>query len=100
MRRTLARNALALGALTLPLILPASAAGQTTNEDLLREIQALKEGQQQLRQEIQALKDKLKAPAAAPAGPNVAGKVFDLGANPVKGDPGARLTLVEFTDYQ
>ncbi len=39
-------------------------------------------------------------PAARPKGPDVKGKVFDLGANPVKGDPAAKVTLVEFTDYQ
>ena len=39
-------------------------------------------------------------PATAPRGPNVAGKIFDLGDNPVKGDDGAKIALLEFTDYQ
>ena len=80
-----------------------TARGQTSNEDLRREIEALKKGQQEILQQLAEIKRQLQArpPAAAPAvGPDVRDRVFDLGANPVRGEPTARLTLVELTDYQ
>ena len=74
---------------------------QDSNADLRRDIEQLKNGQQQIQQQLQELKRLIQAqPAARPAGPNVAGKVFDLGDNPIKGASSAKLTLVEFTDYQ
>lgn len=90
-----------LGAALLALSLAPAAPGQT-GEDLRQEIEALKEGQQDIRTEIQELKKLLQQRPArrAPSAPDVKGKVFDLGANPVKGQPAAGLTLVEFTDYQ
>ena len=99
MRRALASYALALA---LPLTLAAPAPAQTDDE-LRQQLKALEQGQRQIRQELAELKKLLQqqpAQAPAPSGPNVAGKVFDLGANPVKGEPSAKLTLVEFTDYQ
>ena len=99
MRRRLAGQAVALA---LPLALAAPAFAQSTNDDLRREIESLKQGQEQIRQDLAELKKLLqqRPAAAAPSGPNVAGKVFDIGANPVKGVPSARLTLIEFMDYQ
>ena len=89
--------AVALFALTA---VPAAWA-QTSNTDLRREIEELKQGQQQINQQLQEIKKLLQArPAAAPRGPDVEGKIFDLGDNPVKGASTAKLTLVEFTDYQ
>jgi len=72
---------------------------------LEEQIQELKSGQEAIRQELAEIKRLLQAApanaAARPAaGPNVAGVVFDLGDNPMKGSPEATLTLVEFTDYQ
>ncbi len=76
---------------------------QESDTDLRSEIEQLKQGQQQIQKQIQELKRLVQAqarPAAAPRGPDVAGKEFDLGDNPVKGASTAKLTLVEFTDYQ
>ncbi|HEX9726773.1 MAG TPA: hypothetical protein VGC53_21025 [Vicinamibacteria bacterium] len=42
----------------------------------------------------------VSATAAGPAGPNVQNVVFDLGENLTKGEDTAKLTMVEFTDYQ
>jgi len=79
---------------------PASLA-QDSDQELRQEIEALKQGQQQIRKELQELKTQLKQQkAAAPSGPNVRDQVFDLGGNPVKGLPTAKLTLIEFLDYQ
>ena len=98
MRQRIAGGALAL---TLPLALAAPALAQSSNDDLRREIESLKQGQKQIQQDLAELKKLLQQrPAAAPSGPNVAGKVFDIGVNPVKGVPSARLTLIEFMDYQ
>lgn len=91
-------------ALALALLAGTPALAQKTVDDLAAQIEELKKGQDQIRQQLQQITRQLQqrqAPApAAPSGPQVAGKVFDLGDNPVKGASTAKLTLVEFTDYQ
>ncbi len=84
------------------LLLAPAAFAQTSDEELRQEIEALKKGQEEIQKQLQEIKKLVQARPAAPArsGPNVKGKVFDLGANPVKGEPTAKVTLVEFTDYQ
>ncbi len=74
---------------------------QASDQDLAKEIEALKQGQIQIRKDLADLKKLLQQQkSAAPKGPNVAGKVFDIGTAPVKGVPTAKLTLIEFLDYQ
>ena len=75
---------------------------QETDQELRNEIEALQEGQEQIQKELAEIKRLLQhaAAAAAPAGPNVKDKAFDIGDNPVLGEQTAKLTLVEFTDYQ
>ena len=87
-------------AVALPFALAAPALGQSTDEELRRELDALKQGQQQIQQDLAELKKILQQRRPTPSGPNVAGKLFDLGANPVKGEPSAKLTLIEFMDFQ
>lgn len=80
-----------------------AAPGRAQDQDLREEIEALKAGQQQIQKQLEELKKLVQArpaAAAAPSGPNVAGKIFDLGDNPTKGPDTAKVTLVEFTDYQ
>lgn len=92
-----------IGSLALATALAPAAWGQTSEEELRQEVEALKKGQQQILEQLEAIQKQLQArPAApaAPAGPNVRDRVFDLGANPVKGEQTAKLTMVEFTDYQ
>ena len=80
-------------------------AQETSSEgvnDLKEEIEALKEGQKAIQKELQEIKSLLRArqaPAPAPA-PPPREVVLDLGGSPFKGDETAKLTLVEFTDYQ
>ena len=80
-------------------------AQETSNEgvnDLKEEIETLKEGQKAIQKELQEIKSLLRArqaPAPAPA-PPPREFVLDLGGSPFKGDETAKLTLVEFTDYQ
>ncbi len=89
---------------SLPTLITAPLLAQPTGEDLLVEIEALKTGQQEIRKELAEIKKLLQArPAAAQPkrqGTNVKDVVFDLADNPVKGASTAKLTLVEFSDYQ
>ena len=93
-----------LGACLLTFCLTPAGLAQQSDQELKNEIEALKKGQQQILKELQEIRKLLQAKQAAPvplpATPNVWNQVFDLGANPVKGQSTARLTLVEFTDYQ
>ena len=85
---------------------PTPGSAQTDREsdqELRDDIAALRTGQEKMRADLTEIMQILKQgqrPAAAPSGPNVAGKIFDLGDNPVKGDDGAKIALLEFTDYQ
>ena len=97
------RFAVRLGLVAFLLSMPFSpaAVAQTSDDELRQEIEALKKGQQDIQKQLEEIKKLVQQrPAAAPSGPDVKGKVFDLGANPVKGEPTAKVTLVEFTDYQ
>ena len=96
LRKTASIAAVSLGALGLPLL------AQESSEELRKEIESLKEGQEQIRKELAEIKQLLRNQRrpAQQQGPNVKDKVFDIGANPVKGEQTAKLTLVEFTDYQ
>lgn len=83
---------------------PGSAqADQQSDQELRDDIAALQKGQEKMRADLAEIKQILKQgqrPAAAPSGPNVAGKIFDLGDNPVRGNEDAKVVLLEFTDYQ
>ena len=74
---------------------------QDTEQDLRKEIEALKQGQQSIRKELQEIKALLLATQPKPpAQPDVRDVEFNLGDNPVLGGNTASITLVEFTDYQ
>jgi hypothetical protein len=64
-----------------------------------KDIEALKEGQKALQKDLQEIKTLLQArPAAAPVVPqNV---VLNVDGAPFKGEKTAKLTLIEFTDFQ
>jgi len=64
-----------------------------------KEIQVIKEGQVAIQKELQEIKNLLRArPAAAPAEPqNIVLNVADA---PFKGEKSAKLTLIDFSDYQ
>ncbi len=73
--------------------------GQQTDPKVWEEIQALKKGQEEIRKQLQEILQFLQARQGAPA-PDVRKVAFDLGDHPIKGNSNARLTLVEFSDYQ
>jgi hypothetical protein len=71
--------------------------------DLRKQIDELKKGQDEIKKELAEIKKLLQASAAraaAPAAPHVRNLVLDVGSNPFRGEATAKLTLVEFTDYQ
>ena len=90
--------------LTGLLLLAGATVAQET--DVAKEIEELKQGQQQIRQELAEIKRLLEARprAAQPAQPRrgspIEGRLFELGDNPVIGEATAKLTLIEFSDYQ
>jgi protein-disulfide isomerase len=96
-RVRIAQTLLLIAALTVPAAISQEGAG-----DLRSEIDALKQGQQEIKKQLQDIQKLLQARSAParPSGPDVKGKVFDLGDNPVKGGENAEIVLVEFTDYQ
>lgn len=84
-------------ALALPFFMASPSIAQ--DDDVRGQIEELKKGQQDILKELEEIK-KLLASKGQPTGPNVAGKVFAIGDNPTRGPNTAKLTLLEFTDYQ
>ncbi|HYE16359.1 MAG TPA: DsbA family protein [Pyrinomonadaceae bacterium] len=90
--------------LVLTLVFPARAQQPAQKSDgqaeLKKEIEELKAGQQALMKELQEIRKLLlpRQPAAAAEPPREV--VFDISGAPFKGDANARLTLIEFSDYQ
>ena len=74
---------------------------QQTDPKLWEEIQALKKGQEEIRKQLLEIKQLIQSrPAAAPAAPDVRNVPVDLGNRPARGSTSAKLTLIEFSDYQ
>lgn len=83
-------------ALTCALAMPGRAEEKST-DDLMKEMESLKTMIQGIQKDLQEVKGMLARQAPAPTG---IGTVLDLGGAPVKGEKTAKLTLVEFSDYQ
>lgn len=88
-----------VAALTLALAAPARAQQKST-DDLMKEIEALKTMMQGIQKDLQEVKGMLARQAQAAPPPSGIGVVLDLGKAPAKGEKTAKLTLVEFSDYQ
>ncbi len=95
MRRAAVVAALAIVAAAQP-----SFAQQSEDvKNLLKEVDALKEGQKAIQSDLQEIKNLLRTrPTAAAAASQQA--VVSVDGAPFKGSPTAKVTLVEFTDYQ
>lgn len=98
MIQSMAKVGFAFAVMTL--WLAPAAHSQSSDEQLRKDIEALKQSQQQILKELGEIKQLLQQRPAAPPKPNVKGVVLDLGDNPIVGQDTAKLTLVEFTDYQ
>ena len=100
MLRLLSKAGFGAGLLVLLLASPGFA--QESDEDLRKEIEALKQGQKNILKQLQDIKRLVQQSQKPPQrqGPQVKDVVFNLGNNEVRGDSGAKLTLIEFTDYQ
>jgi len=66
-------------------------------DDWKKDIDALKESVKAIQKDVQDIKAILQRGQPTPPSQNV---VLDLGKSPFKGDRTAKLTLVEFSDYQ
>ncbi len=90
------------GAGVLALLLASPGFAQESDADLRKEIEALKQGQKNIQRQLQEIKRLVSQSQRPPQrqGPQVKDVVFNIGNNAVKGDSGAKLTLIEFTDYQ
>ena len=89
-----------LALVALGFAIPVTAA-EEGEEELSAQVESLKQGQDDIRKELAEIKKLLQQGVrAAPSGPNVAGKIFNLGENPAKGSGTAKIALLEFTDYQ
>lgn len=90
----------------LALLVALPAAAQSAGDAMQQDIEALKKGQQEIQKQLAEIKALLQtrpaAPAAAtpPPGQNVKDLPFNLGANPIRGADTAKLTMIEFSDYQ
>jgi len=82
--------------LAIALAVPA-AARQATTDDLKKEIDSLRTMLQSIQRDLQELKGMMARQAPPPSG---IGAVIDFGSSPTKGERTAKLTLVEFSDYQ
>jgi protein-disulfide isomerase len=94
--------------LFLTLLAAPAVPAQESDDGLEAEIEALKKGQENILKQLEELKRLVQAQQRAaaapqqraPAGPEVKDVVFDLANSPVKGDKGAKVAMLEFTDYQ
>ena len=81
--------------------------GLTQSADLGKEIEGLKAGQKQMQKDLDEIKTLLRSRPAAPAAPAAPGEpdpasiVLNLDSKAhFKGNKDAKVTLVDFTDYQ
>jgi protein-disulfide isomerase len=76
---------------------------QTSEElqTIIDEIKSLKKGQQSIQKELQDIKKSMKArPAQAKRQEQFKEAVIDITGDPFKGEKTAKVTILEFSDYQ
>jgi len=101
------RKLFVLAGIVAGLVVLGAPPGLTQSSDdlnnLRKEVETLKEGQKAIQSDLQEIKNLLRSrpTAAAPAAPAPAAEVtLSVDGAPVKGDKTAKVTLVDFTDYQ
>ena len=68
--------------------------------NLQKEIEALKEGQRTIQKDLEEIKTLLRSRPVAAQPTTPRDVVLNIVGKPFKGEKTARLTLIEFTDYQ
>jgi protein-disulfide isomerase len=76
---------------------PPAPAQQQPSDELKKDIETLKESVKAIQKDVQEIKALLQSRQPAPPPQNVE---LELGKNPFRGERTAKLTLVEFSDYQ
>ena len=89
----------------LGLVLTCAAPAQSTDDTagIKKDIQALKDGQQAIQKDLQEIKRLLASGARGAGGPapeQALNAVINVDGEPTKGDKNAKLTVVEFSEYQ
>jgi protein-disulfide isomerase len=98
MRRT-SRMAIAFLVASVVASARCSAQQPQTGGGLQKQVDALKAQVSAMQKDLDEIKA-LLAPLRAKQGPKPEDIALDLGTRPIKGNPSAKLILVEFTDYQ
>lgn len=102
--KLLFRNVLAGLVFTGLTLLPSNSSAQqqsaTELKDLKKEIESLKTGQTEIQKELQEIKKLLLARPAGRAAEPPREIVVNTAGAPFKGEKNAKLTLIEFSDYQ
>jgi len=91
-----------IGAILLLSLLHAQPGRTQSSEELnalRKDIEGLKQGQSAIQKELQEIKSLLQSRAATPP-PEPQNVVLNLKDDPFKGEKNAKVTLVEFSDYQ
>lgn len=97
---------LAITTLTAALAAPVAAqpAGSSDIDQLRREVEGLKKGQEAIQKDLDEIKQLLKTQPRQPAARNPnqvpPNTVLDLTGHAVKGAASAQLAVIEFLDYQ
>jgi protein-disulfide isomerase len=92
------RSVLTLGVLlALPFPAQLCPAQQSPTDELKKEISALNQSVKSMQKDLQEIKALLQSRSATSPPANA---ILDLGNKPSKGERSAKLTLVEFSDYQ
>lgn len=94
-------SGLLLGLMLLTLCSPPHSSAQPSEElkALQQDITALKEGQRVIQQELQEIKSLLRA-RQTPQSAETQNVVLNINDSPFRGDRSAKLTMIEFSDYQ
>jgi len=74
-----------------------AAAQQSSTDDLRKDIESLRKMLEAIQKDVQDIKASMTRPAGRPS---AVGVVLDVANNPARGERTAKLTLVEFSDYQ
>jgi len=82
------------------LLAPLSGAQEKSIEELSKQIEALRQSVQAMQKDLQDIKALLQSRAQAPAALPTQNVLLDLGDHPARGENTAKLTMIEFSDYQ